>query len=349
MRKRTNAIYDTQPTQKVSAAQRRTPSGIPFLVGLIIGGILGGSLAAVLVVAVFTPMLRDNEAVATALQETAAIVNLTAAFNDSQMLDNQRTQLAQENDQQLIQQTSTQSALNVLATRTANSFQNQQQATQVALDYIATQSALNQQATQIELDFQSTRVGIDGAEVQSQVAARTPTPTALLYDDFRGGSRSDLWQFNAPDWGFQNGQVIANSESAVMLSQQTVSVNYRADVTLQPTIGDTVLLLNVRGAAPGIAIRFLADASQFGLVSVHLLNTGESLPIDFAQNVPFAAQVISQPFTAMPLSIEVRGSQITVLMNNEAVLTTDIGFTLSQGNIGVQLPAGTVMQEIQVN
>ena len=78
-------------------------------------------------------------------------------------LDAQGTRISLDNAQGLIDQTATQIAQNIVATREAESADNARQLTQIALDYASTQTALEVNATRSAQDYAATRAAIDQA------------------------------------------------------------------------------------------------------------------------------------------------------------------------------------------
>lgn len=146
------------------------------------------------------------------LLQTAGAQLLTADANRTQSAQNVRratdiammlvgTEAALLNERNLLQGTATQSAQNIIATRTALAVDNARQMTQIALDYNATQAQLQQNATEVELSFQQTQAAINDnataisdqnassaqpeltADVESVAQIALPTETAILPTD----------------------------------------------------------------------------------------------------------------------------------------------------------------------
>jgi len=95
-------------------------------------------------------------------------------FATQSALDLRLTSISQQNDGQLLQQTATQSAQNIIGTQNALVANNRQQQTQVALDYDSTQAALQQNATQVELNFRATRAALGAPNSQNSQSTAVP-------------------------------------------------------------------------------------------------------------------------------------------------------------------------------
>lgn len=285
---------------------------------------------------------------ALALQATEAALNIGL----------QSTQSALSSNQALLNQTATQSQRFVLATLTAQAVQNEQQRTQIALDYAATQVALQQNATQVELNFQATQaaLGNNPAAVNqntpvtsptfsSQSAPAMATPSATLY--LTPTSRTPV--------------LLPPTDTPVPTSTRTVRVPSATPVALSVDFADGLdaALWNVADSEDwqqennGIrALRagaWLLSKSQFSgdytltltfvpaLVDkadyVVLLNTNEAAGLTLTLqsqaltvtqlNLTQRGGVIDEVVITQPASVPLTGSsRLTVIVKNRTIMVT---------------------------
>ena len=155
------------------------------LPGFGIGCVLGVAVTFLLAVIGFAAVivvvpgwLPDYAGTQTALDLTAQFNRLQARQNQQRALNLDGTQAGLNQMNALLQQTGTQSAVNLLATGTAQAFSNAQQGTRAAADYAATQAALDQQATRVRMDFMATRAALDYSATALALpgAGATPAP-----------------------------------------------------------------------------------------------------------------------------------------------------------------------------
>ena len=141
---------------------------VTFLLAVI------GFAAVILVVPGWLP---DYASTQTALDLTAQYNRLQGRQNLQRALDLDGTQAGLEQFDALLQQTGTQSAVNLFATRTAQAFSNARQGTQAALDYASTQAALDQQATRVRMDFEATQAALNYSATALALPGTGATPT----------------------------------------------------------------------------------------------------------------------------------------------------------------------------
>jgi len=276
-------------------------------------------------------------------------------------LDVQATQAILGNEEDLLAQTATQSAQNIIATNTASAVQNAQRQTQVANDFAATQSALNANATQIEIDFRNTQaaLGVGNAQSDNNVVS-TPLPR-YTFDMTEFDFSNSLWQLSAPDdWDNNQNGLLAVSDGAWLreseariLSNYGFDIAYTIEVTLTPatvTEEDYWVLFDI-GEETGLAAYFHSETlsvREVGLYSFDVSLLDDSLTIDSpltviqrnAANVALSGQT--------QLAVTIAGQTVSFSVNEEVVFTAD-GITIETGAIGVQLPAQSTLLSIGVD
>lgn len=331
-------------------------------------GVVVGLAGAVL----FAPELLGFDLTATALMDrelalAATDVDLDIREQDaisqatSFALDVLSTQAVLGNEENLLAQTATQSAQNIIATNTASAVQNVQRQTQVANDFAATQSALNANATQVDIDFRNTQaaLGVGNAQSDNNIAA---TPLSRYTFDMREFDfSSSLWQLsNSSDWQSSDNGLLAVSDAvwlreaeAHILSNYDFQNTYTIETRLIPATvnqADYWVLFAI-GENDGLAAYFHSETlavREVGLYRFDLSLLDESLTIDSPLTViqRNAANVALNGQTQ--LAVTIAGENIAFLVNEETVFTAD-GITVESGAIGVQLPAQSTLLSIGVN
>ena len=285
---------------------------------------------------------RDNFATSTALSgQIGNVVAQQTGIAQDQL--NTQTAVAIQNEQN-----ATQAALNFQNTQVAAN----QQATQIALDFAMTQAALNQSATQNALDF-ATQV----ASIPTPTITPIPTNTPSLQDSFIGGVDASQWRFaSVADWGFHTGGgLISTRDGSWLITQQSDYTQYRFDAVIQPLAqaGNYVMILNIGANGDNLAVRFAYDGTQMVAVSIITFVIDDFLS-DSGLLAVANPEMINLPLTIpktrqnIALSIAVNNQTITIMIDASTALTYTLETPISPGAVGIQLPKDTVLETILV-
>lgn len=341
--------------------------------GLMLGiGVAMGMLGAIFV----GPQLLGFDVTATALMEREIIlasteVDLNVRANDANTqatnfaLDSQATQAFMNNDANLLAQTATQSAQNIIATNTASAVQSAQRQTQIANDFVSTQAALNANATQISIDFRNTQTALGvNTDVQANTD-NTGTGTALprySFDMRLLDLDNSNWQLsNRLAWENTSDGIIALTNgarliepSARILANNNFDVAYTITADIRPTIAEnaTYWILFSVGEQVGLGVYFQATTLGLNEVALYQFTTTRVLS-DTALN-PDNMTIIQRNTVNAPLSdpsqlgINVNGNVVSILLDGETLL--QIGnMNLEAGAIGIELPAQASLLSISVD
>ena len=331
----------------------------------VISGILVALVLIVSVIAlffVFAPDIVNSmwgiDSTLSALQFQSDSLQLTAQYQNEYMLNLQETQAFLNNNESLLDQTATQNAVNIVATQTAQANLSIQESTQAAFSYSQTQAALNQLATQNALDATATSQAIGNGGVGNTSSAM-PTQFPAFNQDgfgdaFNNGLQNTLWNFQVGDWGGGTGSLVANRTGAWLTSLPTNFVSYQLDIDLTPRNdgGDYFILLNVQDpSTSSIALKISADDSRFGLVTLYRVNISQVTQGEGLFAVPsgvIETHNIQVSRTNLHVRAVVTGSQITILLNDQQVMTTVLETPIIAGGIGVQFPQGASLNQVTV-
>jgi hypothetical protein len=319
---------------------------------------------------VATQIQLESQAAQNNLNATSQAVAFQSTLSE-QEADLQQTNIAVQNANEQLQQTATQSALNVQATETASIAQSRQQRTQVALDYNATQAALNQNATQVELNFQSTRAALNGIPLVTMSAQTEPTPIRItstpptnnnalslltplpldtlaptvsnaLVFDFGRGVDLDSWLVSASDaWMPQgNREVVAMVDNAWLLSKPSTPETYALNLGFTPIATGNAnynLMLNISNGE-GIHIRLVGEGNIITQVGVYRFNGG--LPILTPGDV-IIERTLNQRLTEnSELRVVWTGNSLAIRLNDIEIMPTIPLVAPRIGAFGVQFPIG---------
>lgn len=342
---------------------------------LLIGTALG--LVGAIVVA---PQVLGFNLTATALGEEAIVLAATDADLDfrADEIDAAGTALAfaQEgtravlnNRADLLDQTATQSAGNVIATNTAAAVQNVARQTQIANDFDSTQAALQSNATQAALDFRNTQAALgivptDTDETEnigaSSVATSTPLPRFTF--DTRGVAiDSERWLLSSPDeWRADNTGWTALSDGAWLLEttpriaeSTSLDTPYTLAVDIRPATGfagDYWVLFGV-GDDTGLAAYFRTETLTITEAGLYQFEVSELANDDalFTDNLTVLGRASAETTLGeqTQLRIELEATEIRLVVADTVLLRAD-SESIPQGRFGVQLPQDATLRSIGV-
>ena len=302
-----------------------------------------------------------------------------AAYNANSTAESLRlTEIALDNNIALLDQTATQSSVQINATLTANSALAVRNATQVALDYAATQAALQQRATQVELNFQQTRSALNSntnpnnsnnvvatapppnpAQSQAQPQVNTPVPSTAsgqanvgIADEFSGQSIRNIWRYQPSAWAIDNSTLLALDTVSQLLSQSqtfndgTIRVRFagsRLDA-------DHYIVLNYAVAnSRSYALGLISRDGQVEEVSLYAFNQSSWIVgLNPEQMAAIESSTIRVPTDVLDVVIEVANDEITVTVNQTPIFTASVSGGISAGAVGVQFPAGASLDSFVV-
>ncbi len=307
-----------------------------------------------------------------ALVTTAQALDLTAQGNAQAAFNNDSTRAALNNEIALLNQRSTQSANDFLATETNVALSNAQQATQSALDFQGTQSSFEQQATQAQLNYQGTQavlnqnataiaLGFATAPPDANLITGTPPPRPLFDEGFTTGLTTGLWTVSSPtDWRFDaNNVLVASATRAWLLTQRTDLQSYRVDVRFDtantqgvPTYFYVLLNIPADSQSTGLALELFYDGTNISAVGLYDVTRDQFNATEFLSRQNLT--VITGVQTGVPVTdsllvqAEVQGAQVAVFINSTAVLTQSLETVPSAGAVGVYLPTDGRVERITV-
>ncbi|GAB5492085.1 MAG: hypothetical protein Phog2KO_23000 [Phototrophicaceae bacterium] len=345
------------------------------LFGLVM---LGLGVAMGLLGAIFVgPQLLGFDMTATALMEREIIlasteVDLSVRESDANAqatnfaLDSQATQAFMNNDANLLAQTATQSAQNIVATNTASAVQSAQRQTQIANDYVSTQAALNANATQVSIDFRNTQsaLGINNSNAQSS-ADNTVAGTALprySFDMRVIDLNTTNWQLsNRLAWENTSEGIIALTNGARLIEQSPrilannnfdTAYTITADIRPATALNTAYWILFSVGDEVGLGAYFQADTLAINDVALYQFTSAQvrgSETLNPANMSIIQRNIIDEPLSSQTqLSVEVNGDVVSIMINGEAFLQIN-NMTLELGSIGVELPAQASLMSISVD
>lgn len=305
---------------------------------------------------------------AEALNVTAQALDSTFVANAQQAFDNASTRAALNNGIALLQQESTQAALDIEATQTAIMLSNAQQATQSALEFESTRAAFDRAATQVELNYQGTQAALiqnataaalGFATLSSGDPSRTeaPPPPPILDERFTAGLSSGLWDFGAvTDWGLgADNALLAGRSGAYLLTQRADLAQYvlDVDVLLPDAAAITYLLLNIPAGMDtpgGLAAQIVFDGARVTAAGLYRVTRAQATGPDFLANIQLealaAVQVDVPPARDVRLQVEVRGGRVVVLANGRGLLDIPLDALPAPGALGISVTRGTSVRRI---
>lgn len=325
------------------------------------------------------PELLGFDITATHLAEQAILLGATESDVNNRELsardtatafvrDSLATNVALYNTIELLNQTATQSLNNVIATQTAIAIADTRIRTQIALDFQATQAQIQQEATDADIRYRNTQaaLGVVNATAESQIVASatasptatflppptntpTATPAQLLLDLTQGIPAS--WTISdEADWSKNERGVLALKDGAWFLLDVPFGGDYTFNITLAPALvvsADYDILLNAQESG-GLVLRIHGEAlSATDIRLYRYQGTFAGVPA-IADMTPLAdmrANAVLQNPTR--LSVMVRGERLTLLIDDQEIFSTRLSATEAQGQLGIQFPAGALVQQIE--
>ena len=372
---------DTQPAVKTPMLRRRRRF---YLLLWLLITVLSVTLVSTVGVLITSPELiglqrggdlTRTQAVfistADALNLTAESIVATGQFNVDVAFANDSTAVALDNQRVVLQQASTQQALDFAATETAVANANAQQATRAALDFQGTQSAYDRLATQVELDYRGTQAALNRDATAAALGFATsppdasellpsPPPPPLFDEGFTTGLSAGLWDSSgATDWRLSdNGGIISAATPAWLLTSRADLRDYRMDVRLIPDSalpGFFYILLNVPvdAAAQGVMLEAFFDGTRISAVSLYPVTRTLIAGDTFLANQTILALTgvqVDVPLdnAAILLQMDVQRERVAVFINGRALLDVALESPLDPGAVGVYLPDGVQVDQVTV-
>lgn len=356
-------MYETDPNIK---RKNRSPLRVIVnvwgcMLALVMLG-LGAGLGVL--AAIFVgPQLLGFDLTATAFAQRSNAIATNQANLELQMqhihgtetafaFDIESTQIMLNNEEELIGQTATQSAQNVIATHTASAVQDAQRRTQIANDFVATQAALEANATHVELDFRNTQaaMGIEVPTAQANLAA-TATPVAMTIFEM---SEIDLnttdWNVSNPDdWQVTNDGLVTLTNGAWITNDRLefqFDDAYTVEFLMSPaaTINADYWLIFSLGDDDGLAAHFHAETLTVTEVGMYrfdntLLDDSNALTTGSMTVIQrIAAETPLTDLTRFSIQINTENDTVSLQIGDEALLAVP-NLTVADAALGVQLPA----------
>lgn len=331
-----------------------------FIVLLIVAVLLSLSLGALTYLILDRPQtiglarLSDLRQTDNAVGSTLSALEVTgAAFNglatqvQGQFQNLSATQAALQNQQAQLIATLTQRAVMDIATLTRIAQNNQQQATQSALNMAATQTAIAGLASQAEQNFQAT---------QTALAANLPTPQptaapniALIDSGFENLSESLGWNGLPPNsaWIQQGADaLIAQSNAATLLTRGTDSSEYTVTTTFAPpaeSVTDVLLSVDRNSGGLSYGVRVTSQGGLVTRVRFFVFDAGaladpNGITVNDTQ-VLGDRSGLGIPSSAVTVEVAVIGGFTNVRLNGQQMLT--LTGSPPPNTVGLQAMAGT--------
>ena len=311
-----------------------------------------------------TDLVRDNLSTQISLNNSAALLDQTATQSTRNIVATATADAAESARQR------TQIALNFAATQA----QLEQNATQIQLDFRNTQAALDGDSS-FESQSVLTDVPTEAPPPTATPSPLPPTATVILLPpsdtpsptlsptttftpaprvveaDFTQDAHSEDWQFEDESWSEETQGIQVISESAWLISRETWQNAYSLTVDIAPAVAleSTYTVFFAMDNADTLAVHF--DTSSLVVNGVQLVETASLLSSNpAADNVANIAMAeVDEPLTsATRIILEVDGATLTVHLNDEVVLSTELPENRKGGKVGVQLPLGAILQKIAV-
>lgn len=374
-------MYDAEPNLK---RKNRSPLRVIVnqwgcLLGLVM---LSIGVAMGLIAAIFIgPNLLGFDMTATALMERELMLAATDVDLDSReqtlhaqattdALDALSTQARLNNSADLLAQTATRSAQNIVTTQTAVAAQSIQQQTQVANNIRSTQAQLNANATAVELDFRNTQAALgitpNSLATEPNVVASTACQNSHVFDTALARLSDNWLHAQASDWErVESSQVgltaqrdgawlLESNQRPSTLMQCDIGSAYHIDYVIRPVAqmsGNYWLLLAVN-ERDGLAIQLYSELTAIREVSLYQFEL--ALLQDDKLSAEDTLTLISRQLTDAELSgrvtLQVQVSdqrQIEVRLNDTSLLRLE-GYPIATGRVGIQLPQGASIESIAI-
>lgn len=279
-------------------------------------------------------------------------------------LDSQGTRAALDQSRALLDQTATQSARLISATRTADAASSIQQMTQVALDYSATQARLQQNATQVELDFQATNAALNRSATQinqsgdaSVQTVATPAPDLLAF--FELMPPPDQWRQRQDAWVSDGGGLRAELDQAWLLRRAIYGTQYQYSIILTPALqaqADYYVLLNHRDEGPSLALRLTVNSLSLQSVSLNRYEGQDLLAEALRPELlsPIETVTVNAALGgATEISVIRNEGRFELLLDGQTLFSSDLASASGElltlpGELGLQFPQGARLDSLQI-
>jgi len=356
-----------RPTSSPPPAQSSGARRGLFIVLLMLAVLLSLGLAALTYLVFDRPQtlglarvgdLRQTDAAISgtlsALEATDAAIGGLATQVQGQFQNLSATQAALQNQQAQLIATLTQRAVQDIATLTSIAQNNQQQATQSALNMAATQTAIASLAAQAQQNFQAT---------QTALAANLPTPQptaspniVLIDSGFENLSESAGWDGLPPNtaWAQQGADsLVAQVNAATLLTRGASSSAYTVTTNLSAPAESLIDVLlsvdrNTGGLSYGVRLTVqggLITRARFFVFDAVALNDPNGLTLNDTQVL---ADRSGLGILAERVTVEaiVSGGTTNVMIGGQAIFA--LTGSPPANSVGIQAAAGTRIFRLSV-
>lgn len=290
---------------------------------------------------------------------TQSALEGTALANQGQQQALQGTSAALGNRENLLGQTATQQALNIITTATAAAISNAQQATQAALNFQGTQAALIQTATQVQRDFQATQTALIGMMPTPLVTAISYANMLTLDSGFVTGSETNQWDAlpSSPAFALtgENTLLALTPNATLTTAWGDFGLNYTldAELLLVPTLngsGDQFYDFVFGMAETGYALRLtIRDGAVISgqIVGFDAVALPNGLTVDAARVYGSAAGV-QIPAERLNVRLQISGGLVTAAVNGQNILSASLPVAQVVGAVGVQVPQAAQIVRLRI-
>jgi hypothetical protein len=290
---------------------------------------------------------------------TQSALEGTALANQGQQQSLQGTAAALNNRQNLLGQTATRQALNIIATATAAAISNAQQATQAVLNFQGTQAALVQTATQVQLDFQATQTALIGMMPTPLVTPMSYANMLTLDSGFVTGSETNQWDAlpSSPAFALtgENTLLALTPNATLLTAWGDFGIDYtlNAEIIPVPTLigdGDRVYDVLFGLAEAGYALRLtVRDGAVVGaeLHGIDEAAVPTGLTVDSTRSYGSAAglQIAAE---RLNVRLQISGGGVMAAINGQNILSAALPGIQIVGAVGVQVPQGTQIVRLRI-
>lgn len=299
----------------------------------------------------FVPQLMHFDATEAALAEREVAIELTEIGLVTRGENARATDAALGDEGLLLNQTATQSQLNIYATQTMSGIENSMQQTQTVLELNATQAQAEHNATESRINIQNTQAAL-GVGVEVSVTESPLSVSTSYSHNFAQGILASAWRSSAnDDWALSSDGVWSQRKGAWLLSNALYGNSYHYAVTFNPVLqqeSDYFFLVGFTGNE-GIVIQLHAENLETTELAFYrftgLINQN---PIDINQmelldSIAYAHVLQSQT----EFSLAINGESLSLQLDGKPVFSTIVP-QLQAGAIGVQMPQNALLRHIRV-
>lgn len=290
---------------------------------------------------------------------TQSALEGTALANQGQQQALQGTAAALNNRENLLGQTATQQALNIITTATAAAISNAQQATQAVLNFQGTQAALVQTATQVQLDFQATQTALIGMMPTPLVTPLSYANMLTLDSGFVTGSETNQWDAlpSSPAFALtgENTLLALTPNATLLTAWGDFGIDYtlNAEIIPVPTLigsGDLYYDVLFGLAEAGYALRLtVRDGAVVG-AELHGFDAAAvpaGLTVDSTRTYG-SVQGFQIPAERLNVRLQISGGSVMAAINGQNLLSVALPGVQVVGAVGVQVPQGTQIVRLRI-